>query len=296
MSRAYSLFHVKSLDSDKREISGLATSPETDRQGDVVEPSGAVYKLPIPLLWGHDHNKPIGEVVAAKTTSEGIEVQAKLAKTATPGTLKDRLDEAWESLKIGLVRGFSIGFNPLEVEPIPGSYGSRFKRWEFLELSAVTIPANQAATIQTVKSFDLNRRTQASWPPKDGSHQIAKTAVQEADRLIKDAKAKGHDPAKFLACELYSKSGIQKLFRTYSEQRFNEFEQRMAMLEAKLAEKKGMEYCGTWQHDDHYLKGNFVTHHGSVWHANSFNQREAPGSSDAWTLAVKRGNSGRAKP
>jgi hypothetical protein len=31
-----------------------------------------------------------------------------------PGTLKDRLDEAWQSVKMKLVRGVSIGFRAIE--------------------------------------------------------------------------------------------------------------------------------------------------------------------------------------
>src|SRR5699024_2113185 len=72
---------------------------------------------------------------------------------AEPGALRDRLEEAWQSVKAGLVRGLSIGFKPLETEPIKDTMGLRFKAWEWLELSAVTIPANSEASIQTIKSI-----------------------------------------------------------------------------------------------------------------------------------------------
>lgn len=154
MQRAYSLFEIKAFDDDTREIEGIATTPTADRMGDIVEPKGAVFKLPIPLLWQHRGDLPIGQVVKAKVTTGGISVVANLAKIAEAGVLKDRLDEAWQSLKIGLVRGLSIGFNPLESAQIKDTYSYRFTSWEWLELSAVTIPANAEATIQTVKSFD----------------------------------------------------------------------------------------------------------------------------------------------
>ena len=49
--------------------------------------------------------------------------------------MKDRLDEAWQSIKYGLVRGLSIGFKDLESEPIKGStWGRRIKKWSWLEL------------------------------------------------------------------------------------------------------------------------------------------------------------------
>lgn len=154
MKRAYSLFEVKSFDDDSREITGIASTPTPDRMGDIVEPKGAEFKLPLPLLWQHNSGQPIGSVTEAKVTDDGIEVVASLAKTNTPGTLKDRLDEAWESLKIGLVRGLSIGFSPLEQAQIKDTWSFRYLSWEWLELSAVTIPANAEASIQTVKSYD----------------------------------------------------------------------------------------------------------------------------------------------
>ncbi len=152
--RAYSLLTIKSVSEDDRVVTGIATTPETDRMGDVVEPKGAEFKLPLPLLWQHQSDKPIGHVTSAKVTNDGIEVTAQIAKVTEPGPLKDLLDMAWQSIKAKLVRGFSIGFQPLEHSRIEGSFGLRFLRWEWLELSAVTIPANSEATIQTIKSLD----------------------------------------------------------------------------------------------------------------------------------------------
>lgn len=158
MIRGYCLFEVKSFDDDKREIEGMATTIEVDRMGDVVEPKGGVFKLPVPLLWQHQSDKPIGNVVSAKVSAKGIEIRAKLAKIADPGVLRDRLDEAWQSIKLGLVRGFSIGFNPLEQAQIKDTYSYRYTSWELLEVSAVTIPANASATISNVKSLDTELR------------------------------------------------------------------------------------------------------------------------------------------
>lgn len=154
IERAYSLLEIKSVDEEKREITGIATTPSTDKSGDIVESKGAEFKLPIPLLWQHDSRQPIGHVISAKVTGAGIEVKAKLVKIDEPGKLKDRLDEAWQSIKAGLVRGFSIGFKPLEAARIEGTYGTRFIKWLWLELSAVTIADNGDASIQTIKSID----------------------------------------------------------------------------------------------------------------------------------------------
>jgi HK97 family phage prohead protease len=150
--RVYSIFHVKSVNEDQRIITGIATTPETDRMGDIVEPRGAQFKLPIPLLWQHNSDQPIGEVTAARVTDAGIEVTAKFAQIDEPGALHDRLTEAWQSVKAGLVKGLSIGFQSIESTRIEGTYGMRFVKWLWLELSCVTIPANADASILAIKS------------------------------------------------------------------------------------------------------------------------------------------------
>lgn len=154
MDRAYSFLEIKSLDEDQRTIRGLATTPEADRMGDIVEPKGAQFKLPIPLLWQHDKGHPIGKVTAARVTDAGIEIDAHIPKGVT-----DRIDEAWALIKAGIVSGLSIGFKPRDVERIKAaddksSTGLRFKTWEWLELSCVTVPANAGASISIVKSID----------------------------------------------------------------------------------------------------------------------------------------------
>lgn len=160
--RGYSLLTVKSVDSEKRIIRGIATTPATDRMGDVVEPKGAQFNLPIPLLWQHNPNEPVGSVTKATVTAAGIEFEAEFATAEQPGRLKDRLDEAWQSVELGLVRGTSIGFRGLESEQIPNSWGVRFTKWEWLELSPVTIPANAEANLQIVKSYDQEQMRAAS--------------------------------------------------------------------------------------------------------------------------------------
>jgi HK97 family phage major capsid protein/HK97 family phage prohead protease len=151
LTRAYSLLEIKELDEDARRITGIASTPSTDRAGDIVLPEGAVFKLPLPLLWQHNASQPIGWVTEAKVTKAGIEIVADIAKD-----VHEDIERAWKYIKAKLVRGLSIGFKGIEIEPIPNSWGVIFEKWEWLELSAVTIPANADANIQSVKQFDTN--------------------------------------------------------------------------------------------------------------------------------------------
>lgn len=176
INRVYSTMVVKAVDEDKREITGIASTPGTDRMGDIVEPSGAEFTLPIPLLWQHDHSQPIGNVVAARVTDKGIEIRATLVKPTDdmPSQLIARLSEAWLSIKTGLVRGLSIGFSPLEYSFM--EEGIRFLKWNWHELSAVTVPANAEASITSIKSLDTAARASSGSKARSGVEPAEKSA------------------------------------------------------------------------------------------------------------------------
>ena len=156
VERAYSLLEVKAVDDERREIRGLATSPVPDRGGDVVDPMGVKFQNPLPLLWQHQHDKPIGHVVFDKPTAKGITFTATLPKITDAGPLKDLVDMAWQAIREKLVRGVSIGFLPRKYAYIEGG-GINYQETEVYELSAVTIPMHQLATIQNIKAMDSHR-------------------------------------------------------------------------------------------------------------------------------------------
>ena len=184
LNRAYSLLEIKQVDEDARVITGIASTPTPDRMEDVVEPDGAQYKLPLPLLYQHDSAQPIGHVTHAKVSKSGIEITARMARIAEPGRLKDRLDETWQSIKLGLVRGLSIGFKPIETSRIEKG-GYRFIKWDWLELSAVTIAANADATIQTVKSLDTAQRAATG---QQTPHRVVRLNPPGASGPVKSAQ------------------------------------------------------------------------------------------------------------
>lgn len=182
-NRAYSFIEVKSFDDDQRIIEGVATTPAPDRLKDRVNPLGAKFTLPIPFLWQHRHSEPIGNVIDADPKKSGIPFKAQLAKTDEPGTLKDRLDEAWLSLKLKLVRATSIGFNPLKWSFIDDG-GIDYEEWDWLELSAVTIPAQPEAAITAVKSLDRIYREVAGLPDIQYPEPEAPAATGTKGRVV----------------------------------------------------------------------------------------------------------------
>jgi HK97 family phage prohead protease len=160
MNRAYAILDIRAVSEDgaERVIEGIASTPAADRMDDVVEPMGAEYSVPMPFLWQHNSDEPVGQVEFAKPTKTGIPFRARLVHPdeVESETLKERLRLAWDSVKQKLVRAVSIGFRPLETNRME-SGGYRFVRWEWLELSLVTIPANAEAVITTIKQFDIGR-------------------------------------------------------------------------------------------------------------------------------------------
>lgn len=157
MNKAYSLLELKAVDEDERTIYGIATTPSADRMGDIVEPLGVKYSNPLPLLWQHAHDAPVGMAFFDAPTEKGVTFKATLPRVREDGKLKDLVDMAWQSVKERLVRGVSIGFRALERAFIEGG-GVHFTKTEVIELSLVTIPANADATIMTIKAMDIQSR------------------------------------------------------------------------------------------------------------------------------------------
>jgi len=151
--RAYSVLDVKAVDGQKRIISGWATTPSPDREGDIVESQGLEFKNPLPLLYHHDSRQPIGTVTFQRPTKDGMKYTAQIASVEQDGKLKDRVDLAWDEITHGLIRGVSIGFRSKEWSWME-SGGIHFQKAEVLELSVVTIPANADAGIDQIRSAD----------------------------------------------------------------------------------------------------------------------------------------------
>lgn len=158
MTRHATLLRIKRASANGFTFTGWASTDDVDLVGDVVVPTGAVYDLPLPLLWQHDHSAPLGVVESANISGKGIRVTFRLlpevAKTA----------EAVALIEAGAL-ALSIGFIPLDDEPLPTG-GRRFTRWRFYELSIVSVPANPSAKIDRVgKCLAYAQRSATPAPP-----------------------------------------------------------------------------------------------------------------------------------
>ena len=208
MDRAYALLEIKAVAPAARTFSGIASTPELDRQGDSVDPAGVTFKNPLPLLFHHDRTLPVGRVMLTRT-AQGISFEAQLPTIPESGPLQQRVDEAWQSIKAGLITGVSIGYRILGdgVAYLKGG-GRRLTATEICELSLVTIPANANATILLVKSLAQPARKAPAMKQTATDHvtalenkraalvgrmnDIMETAAADAETLTDDA-ATEHD-------------------------------------------------------------------------------------------------------
>lgn len=132
------LLRLKSA-ADPWSFTGWASTPDVDLVGDIVEPAGARYELPLPLLWQHKHDEPVGAVRDAHVSHAGIRITGRITPEAQRGT------EAQALLRDGAL-ALSVGFVAEKSEPL-STGGRRFTAWRWTELSLVSVPANPQARI-----------------------------------------------------------------------------------------------------------------------------------------------------
>lgn len=139
-------------DGGARIVRGWATRLLEDRDGDIVLPRGVQYRLPLPFLLDHNQNKAVGSVDEVNVTDDGISFVANIRNIGGDSDVARACDNAWQLLQNGLRSHVSIGFRSLAYEP-RAERGFIIKEWEWLELSAVTIPANPGAEITALKCY-----------------------------------------------------------------------------------------------------------------------------------------------
>ena len=133
-------------------ITGMASTKDFDRAGDTIVPEAwskgglkSFEKNPI-ILFNHDYNKPIGRATQMKVTNDGLEMKAKISKSAP--------DSVSQLVKEGILGAFSVGFRIKDADYLEETDGLKIKDAELFEVSVVSVPCNQAATFSLAKSFD----------------------------------------------------------------------------------------------------------------------------------------------
>jgi HK97 family phage prohead protease len=157
-----------------------------DSHGDVIERGAfknslreweAKGKLP-PMLLQHggffgpvDDMLPVGKWTSMEENSKGLKVEGELFALNT-----DRGQLIYEGMKAGSLDGLSIGYRPKKytMGTKPTDPTRTLQEVELRELSIVTFPSNDRATVGAVKSADI-----------DGLHTLSdfEDFLREADGL-----------------------------------------------------------------------------------------------------------------
>ncbi len=128
-----------------RRIRVVASNETVDRMQDVLEAAGAKlenFRRRPTVLAQHDATKPIAR--CSSIERKGSQIIATI-DFPDPG-VSALSDEYYNLVKADILGAVSVGFLPLEWEPIRNG-GYRFTSWELLELSIVSTPANPDALV-----------------------------------------------------------------------------------------------------------------------------------------------------
>lgn len=131
-------------------IEGYANTTNVDRMGDVIPTTawdaGVVNYLKNPIMLAyHNHDQPIGRMVDHRIDAHGLWIKADISSA-------DK--KVFDLVKAGVLTAFSVGFRILDA-----AYDSMLdlfiiKELELLEISVVSVPANQDSIFSLAKSFD----------------------------------------------------------------------------------------------------------------------------------------------
>jgi HK97 family phage prohead protease len=143
---------IKAVDESSGTFVGMgAVYSNTDLGGDRLMPGSMTRTLSAgkmyPLLWQHDPSNPIG-TAKVTDTPQGLQVEGTLL-LQDPTALK-----AYTFMKAGVIKGMSIGYETIQ-SSMEGDV-RLLKEVRLWEISVVTFPMNESATIQSVKSLSLS--------------------------------------------------------------------------------------------------------------------------------------------
>lgn len=134
---------------DTGAIEGVAWPFGTpDRVGDLIEKGAfAGARTPLPILFGHDPNDPVGVWEDVAETASGFVVKGRLLVEDLP-----RAREVRALVRSGAVAGLSIGFSTRKAAPRTGSRGRIISALDLVEISLVTVPSHPGARVTSAKS------------------------------------------------------------------------------------------------------------------------------------------------
>lgn len=103
------------------------------------------------MLWQHDMTQPIGVWDSIEETERGLYVKGRISKDVQKGR------EAMALMRMGALDSMSIGFVTKQASQEGNGSVRRLDEVDLYEISLVTFPMNEKATVTDVKSLTTER-------------------------------------------------------------------------------------------------------------------------------------------
>jgi HK97 family phage prohead protease len=138
---------INTLGEDEVEV--VMSTASLARDGHILIPQGCIlenYRANPIALWSHDPDLPVGNAENIAVEADQITARVRFA----PLGISVKADEVRGLVKAGVIRAVSIGFDPIEGEPLDPKKprgGQRVSAWELLELSFVSVPSDVGAVV-----------------------------------------------------------------------------------------------------------------------------------------------------
>lgn len=151
---------INQLGDDEVEV--VMSTAALARDGHVLLPQGGRldnYRANPIVLWSHDPDKPVGNSEDLVVQADRITARVRFA----PLGISRKADEIRGLTKAGVIRAVSVGFDPIEMEPLDPKRprgGQRIMEWDLLELSFVSVPSDTGAVVTARANGDS---TMAEW-------------------------------------------------------------------------------------------------------------------------------------
>lgn len=147
---------IKAADDTNLILDHFISTETQDDGGDVLLADGMVVRGKTVVLFQHGYDMAKGSEPIAKPLSIAVGINSKGVKGVVARTQffpDEQGKRLYQKSKEGYMPNWSVGWNPLETEPIQG--GGRFvKKWQLMEYSQVAVGMNSEACTETFKAYD----------------------------------------------------------------------------------------------------------------------------------------------
>ena len=201
------IMNVKAEEIGERTVRFKISSEVVDRDGDILVATGCDFsnfmKNPVFLPFHKADAFPLGKVVSVYVEGNAVFADVyfpkleELASDKENASEKARLvDFTYHCYKNAMLSAVSVGFMIKDAENILDAdgyvTGYKILEWELLEFSAVTIPANQEALTQAVKSF--GDKAKVFLQMKKADEQEEEKPAEENPEDTPEEKPEGEKP------------------------------------------------------------------------------------------------------